>query len=84
MTTLLTPTHSDEDDVGVAIVRRFTDQLNGDTELERITKSAQEASDEAVAREDDVRRRRYYENTTEDFESVACAAKIMNKQLIIS
>lgn len=48
------------------IVRRFTDSLDGATELERATITAQERHDAEEEREHDLRLRSYYEDTTYD------------------
>jgi len=55
-----------EEEVGKMIVRRFTDQLNGDPELERATKAAQEQRDEAEEAAYEMKLRSYYDDTSED------------------
>lgn len=55
-----------EEEVGKTIVRTFTDQLNGETELERATIEAQKQRDEADEMALDQRMRGYYEGTSED------------------
>lgn len=51
-----------DDPTGTSMVRRFTDQLEGETELERATISAQERLDAEEERALDLRLQSYYEN----------------------
>ncbi|KAF2656516.1 hypothetical protein K491DRAFT_777898 [Lophiostoma macrostomum CBS 122681] len=55
-----------QEDAGRTIVRRFTDQLNGETELERATIAAQEQRDEIEELAHETRLRSYYEDTSEN------------------
>ena len=51
---------------GTTIVRRFTDQLNGTTELEKATIAAQERFDAKEEEALDLRLRSYFEGTGDD------------------
>jgi hypothetical protein len=55
-----------QEEVGRTIVRRFTDQLNGETDLERATIIAQEQRDEAEELAHETRLRAYYDDTSEN------------------
>ncbi|KAF2444042.1 hypothetical protein P171DRAFT_494171, partial [Karstenula rhodostoma CBS 690.94] len=76
---------SDMDDpTGSLIVRRFTDQLDGATELERATISAQERLSAQEERAIDLRLQSYYEDPSDhslalDFSAAEIARKALQK-----
>jgi hypothetical protein len=55
-----------DEELGYRIVRRFTDQLDGSTELERATISAQERLDAEEERALDLRLQSYYEDPADN------------------
>lgn len=55
-----------EDEAERRIIRRFTDELNGDNELERATKDAQQRRDEDEKAAFETRMRSYFDETSEE------------------